>query len=83
MAKSTFLLSMLIPAALMTGCAAHVGYRSYNPAYYDRQAWGPGERPYYDRWMYETHRRPTEYQRLRREEQREYWRWRHDRRDYR
>ncbi len=83
MAKSAFLLCMLVPAALMTGCATHVGYRSYNPAYYDRQVWGPGERPYYDRWAVETHRRPSDYRRLRREEQREYWRWRHEHRDYR
>lgn len=83
MVKSTFLLLLLVSAALMTGCATHVGYRSYNPAYYDRQAWGPGESAYYDRWIIETHRHPSDYRRLRREEQREYWRWRHERRDYR
>lgn len=83
MAKKTFLVPMLISAAFMTGCATHVGYRSYDPSYYDRQAWGPGEGVYYNRWIVETHRPPREYHRLRREEQREYWRWRHDHRDYR
>ncbi len=83
MPKSTFLVPMLISAALMTGCATHVGYRSYGPGYYDHQAWGPGESVYYDRWTVETHRPRREYRRLRQEEQREYWRWRHDHRDYR
>ena len=76
---------IVIAAALLgqvaiTGCAARAGYgyRTYDPYYRDYHVWGAPEGRYYDRWIIETRRPHREYRRLRREEQRDYWRWRHN-----
>jgi hypothetical protein len=65
----------LMAPAIFSGCAARVRY--YDPVYSDYHPWGPPERAYYDRWVVETHRSHVEYPKLRAEEQREYWTWRH------
>ena len=69
----------LITPAITTGCASHaaVGYRVYDPYYSDYHAWNDSEVVYYNRWLGETHRPHREYRRLNRQEQREYWTWRH------
>jgi hypothetical protein len=57
---------MMFP--LISGCAAHgrVYVRTY----------GPAEAPYYSRWEHDTRRDHMEYERRKRAEQNEYWRWR-------
>lgn len=71
--------SLLFAAVLMVtaGCAAHVGYRVYDPYYSDYHVWGPDEGVYYRQWNDLNHRPYREYRRLRREDQHAYWTWRH------
>jgi hypothetical protein len=82
-----FLRNILAPTVLagclllgLNGCAGRVGvgYRAYDPYYRDYHVWVDPEPTYYHQWILETHRRDRDYRRLRRGEQREYWRWRHD-----
>ncbi|MGH9512233.1 MAG: hypothetical protein ACRD2U_08865 [Terriglobales bacterium] len=67
-----FLLSLL-----GTGCAVRV--RSYyDPGHGDYHRWDNHERVYYRQWAVETHRdEHRDFRRLNREEQNEYWNWRH------
>jgi hypothetical protein len=41
-----FALPLLL--ALMAGCSAHVGYRTYDPYYHDYHTWNDAEGPYYN-----------------------------------
>ena len=70
--------ALLLPVTI-TSCAVHagVGYRVYDPYYEDYHVWGPGEAGYYNQWVIETHRPHREFRRLNRNEQREYFNWRH------
>ena len=61
--------------AITAGCAAHVRY--YDPVYSDYHVWGPPEAGYYNQWLVETRHPHVEYKRLRPQEQRAYWTWRH------
>lgn len=87
-AENRYFCSLLMCAALAsavvtTGCAARVGvgYRVYDPGYRDYHAWNDGEIVYYNRWATENHRDPhRDFRRLRREDQSEYWNWRHGQR---
>jgi hypothetical protein len=57
-----------------------MGYRrrGCDPHYRDYHAWDNRETVYYRQWAVEAHRDPRRnYGKLRREEQREYWDWRH------
>jgi hypothetical protein len=58
---------------LMTGCA-HAGY--YDPYYHDRHPWS-GEVTYYSQWEAETHREHRDFKARNKDEQKEYWDWRH------
>jgi hypothetical protein len=83
MLKAAGLLLSFFSLAFWTGCTAHVGYKAYDPVHSDYHVWSPGESTYYNQWAVETHRPRRDYRRLRREDQREYWRWRHDHPDHR
>jgi hypothetical protein len=76
--------SFLLAAALLSaaGCSASVGYRVYDPYRSDYHVWNPNEGGYYDRWVVETHRPHTEFRKLKKNDQTEYWRWRHDHDDH-
>jgi len=63
----------------LSGCAVHADYRVRDPYYNDYHVWNNDEVVYYNRWRVETRRPDVDYRRLRRDDQREYWRWRHDR----
>jgi hypothetical protein len=81
--RATLLAGALGLTVLLSACgggAVRVGYRSYDPYYSDYHVWGPAEGPYYNQWIIETHRPQRDFRRLRREDQRNYWRWRHDHR---
>jgi hypothetical protein len=77
--------SILVAAALVLpvisgGCSARVGvgYRYYDPYHSDYHVWDDHERVYYNNWVVETHRRDhREYRKLKKNEQKDYWDWRH------
>jgi hypothetical protein len=69
--------------ALMAGCSAHVGYRTYDPYYHDYHTWNDAEGPYYNQWVVETHHRNVDYGHLPKRDRGDYWRWRHDHPDHR
>ena len=80
--SSALMAAALALSVIITGCAVHAGYRVYDPYYTDYHRWGPGEDVYYNRWVVETHRERRDFRRLKHEEQREYWNWRHSHRDH-
>ena len=75
-------LAVAVASVMMTACVSHAGveyYRVYDPFYSDYHVWGPPEIDYYNTWIIETHRPHREFRELPREEQREYFTWRHAR----
>jgi protein-tyrosine phosphatase len=71
-------------AASVTGvaCEQHY-YRVYDPYYTDYHSWDHDEDVYYHRWADETHRDANrDFRKLRPEEQKEYWTWRHNHDDH-
>jgi len=81
---SRTLYSLLLGAALASAlgglaCAEHRVYRVYDPYYTDYHVWNDEEIVYYQRWCNETHRdRNRDFRKLSRDEQKEYWTWRHN-----
>jgi hypothetical protein len=73
------LLASAISLPLATvGCAEH-HYRTHDPYYNDYHRWDDHERVYYNQWVVETHRNPQrDYRKLNKDEQKEYWTWRHN-----
>jgi hypothetical protein len=71
----------LLATPLLIGCSARAsyGYRSYDPVYRDYHVYDRGEDVYYNQWVVETRRPHRDFRRLRDEDRREYWKWRHDR----
>jgi hypothetical protein len=74
---------LLAGGMIATGCAEHRN-RAYDPYYSDYHTWGPGEQVYYRQWYTVTYhdRGYRDYHRLHRDEQRNYWRWRHEHGDH-
>ena len=73
------LTSLLLAPALAlpvvsAGCGEH---RYYDPYYHDYHRWAPDEDGYYRRWEAEGHREHREWGARSRDEQNEYWKWRH------
>ena len=68
------LAGLMTVAMLNTGCTVHAGY--YDPYYHDHHTWTV-EEPYYNRWETDTHRQHEEFKKRKKEEQKEYWDWRH------
>jgi hypothetical protein len=81
--KSRFLRSCLLAAAVASStlgmaCYGHHAYRAYDPYYSDYHVWNDVEVSYYHRWADENHRDANrDFRKLRPEEQKEYWTWRH------
>jgi hypothetical protein len=75
--RAALLTGALLLPAMFTGCSAHVGYRVYDPYYSDYHVWGPGETVYYNRWAAENHRDTRDFRKLPKEDQHQYWTWRH------
>jgi hypothetical protein len=84
--KSHFLSSFFLAAALATfgtGIACEHHYRVYDPYYSDYHAWNGDEVTYYHQWARENHRDENrDFRKLRPEEQKEYWTWRHSHGDH-
>jgi hypothetical protein len=75
--------SVLLAGAMWSaGCTASVGYRVYDPYRSDYHVWNRDEGGNYDRWVVETHRPHTDYKKLKPEDQKSYWNWRHDHDDH-
>ena len=75
--------TLLLSAGLLAGCGGGhvaVGYRAYDPGYSDYHTWDNREGVYYNQWVVETHRPHRDYRRLKRNDQRAYWQWRHNHR---
>lgn len=73
----TLVLSAALVAPILTsGCAERVRY--YDEYYTDHHPWNDGEASAYRAWLAERHYEYREFNRLNREQQRQYWRWRHD-----
>jgi len=73
--RSVCLVGCMALSVFTVGCAEH---RYYDPYYHDYHVWSDAEIVYYRRWCVETHRDPNrEFRRISRDEQREYWNWRH------
>ena len=85
--KSRFLSSCFLAAALAAsvlglGCEHHY-YRVYDADYRDYHVWNDDERAYYERWSRENHRdEHRDFRKLSRDEQKEYWNWRHSHGDH-
>jgi hypothetical protein len=75
-----FAVVALLVTPSLIGCSARAsyGYRSYDPVYRDYHVYDRDERVYYDRWVVETRRPHRDFRRLREEDRREYWKWRHE-----
>jgi hypothetical protein len=85
--KSRFMTSLFLAAALASSvmgiACAHHYYRVYDPYYSDYHVWNDDEVVYYRQWATETHRDPgRDFNKLRPEEQKEYWTWRHSHADH-
>jgi hypothetical protein len=65
----------LAAAVVTTGCTVHAGY--YNDPYYHDRHPVAGETVYYSQWETETHRDHKELKERNKDEQKEYWDWRH------
>jgi hypothetical protein len=79
--RSSLLAAALLSPVGITDCAAHVGvgYRVYDPGYRDYHVWSDHEGVYYRQWAIETRRdNRRDFRKLKPDEQREYWNWRHD-----
>jgi hypothetical protein len=68
--------TILLAPAMITSCTVHAGY--YDADHRDYHRWGPAEQPHFDAWIGETHHAPVKYEKLRDEDKRAYWNWRHD-----
>jgi hypothetical protein len=79
---SSFLLATAFCLPLViNGCAARASYRVYDPYNRDYHQWDNNEVVYYQRWEVETHRDHREFKKRQKDEQKEYWNWRHNHHD--
>ncbi len=79
---SRWLSSLLLGAALISplitaGCGGHGYYRVYDPYYHDYHRWDDHETVYYNQWVTENHRENRDFRKLNKDEQKQYWDWRH------
>ena len=70
--------SVLVPVAV-TPLALRADDRKYHDAdHNDDHVWKKDEDRAYRRWEKENHRKHVEFARAKEQEQREYWKWRHE-----
>lgn len=74
---ATALLGAALVAPLFaSGCAARARY--YDDYYADYHPWNDREIRAYRVWLSERHYEYRDFRRLSRDQQRDYWRWRHE-----
>jgi hypothetical protein len=80
--RRLLLTTVLASSLAGIGCAHHP-YRVYDPYYTDYHVWNDEEIAYYHRWANETHRDPNrDFRHIPKDEQKEYWTWRHNHGDH-
>jgi hypothetical protein len=78
-ALTTFALTMALATPfVMGGCAARVGYQTYDPYYNDYHTWDNNEVTVYSKWETDTHREHKDFRKRSSDEQKEYWNYRHN-----
>jgi hypothetical protein len=78
---SLSLAAALISQVAIAGCAARASYRVYDPYYNDYHRWDDHEAGIYLQWEGETRREHRDFDKREKDEQNEYWTWRHGRSD--
>jgi hypothetical protein len=78
--NSCLLAAAIAAPVLITGCAVHA-HAYYDPYYHDYHPID-GEVVYYNQWETETHRQHVDLQHRNKDEQKEYWDWRHKHEDH-
>jgi hypothetical protein len=66
----------MVAPVLASGCAAHTRY--YDEYHTDYHTWNSGEVGAYRVWIGERRYEYRDYNRLSRDQQRDYWNWRHE-----
>jgi hypothetical protein len=75
---TSLLFAALLISTIMTGgCAAQGGYRVYDPYHNDYHRWDGQETGFYVQWEGETRRDHRDFDKRDKDEQKEYWDWRH------
>jgi hypothetical protein len=82
---SRYLGSLLLAAAFLapavtTGCGGH-SYRVYDPYHNDYHRWDSHETVYYNQWTTDNHRDNRDFRKLNKDDQKQYWDWRHSHHD--
>lgn len=72
-----FLAVAFLFSTVTMGCARRDSGRVYDSGHHDYHQWDSNENSYYQRWEGETHRNHKNFQQRSRDEQNEYWNWRH------
>jgi hypothetical protein len=71
------MMTALAAPAVIMGCAARVD-SVYDPYYGDYHTWNDGEVVYYHQWEHDTHRHDEDFCKRSKDEQKEYFNWRHN-----
>lgn len=77
--------ALVVPAGLAVSTAqaqVSVGVRIYDPIHKDYHHWDDREDRAYRSWFVERHENYRDYKRLKKDQQRTYWQWRHDHPDH-
>jgi len=75
---SGLLVAAVASTVLATGCTVHARY--YDPYYHDYHPVA-GEVVYYNQWEHDTHREHKDLNKRNKDEQKQYWDWRHSHKD--
>ena len=75
-----FLVAVFASTLFIAGCAVHA--RVYDPYYHDYHRWDDHEQVYYRQWVVENHKSDRDFRKLNRDEQKQYWDWRHSHEDH-
>ena len=85
-ARSILAAGFMAASLLATSCAGtgfRASYRVYDPYRADYHVWNANEGVYYNQWAVETHHDPhRDFRKLNRNDQNDYWKWRHDHPDH-
>jgi hypothetical protein len=74
---SLLLAAVMISPVAISGCAARASSRVYDPYYNDYHSWDHHEENYYQRWETDTLRGHRDFDKRDKNDQKEYWNWRH------
>ena len=75
--RTPLLAAVFLSATLIAGCAARASYRVYDPDHDDYHRWDNHETSFYLQWEGESHREHRDFDKREKDEQKDYWNWRH------